>query len=84
MRSRPHQLQGIGRAIESLVDRRAKGTTRHVGSVGGEGHGRLSEGGETGPRTVADAMPAAIQTGPSVDVTPGAPISCRAPRSRHG
>ena len=84
MRSRPHQLQGIGRAIEPLVDRRAKGTTRHVGSVGGEGHGRLSEGGETGPRTVADAMPATIQTGPSIrcnagfhDFVPCAPFSSR-------
>lgn len=90
MGRRPHQLQGIGRTIELLVDRRAKGTTRHVGSVGGEGHGRLSEGGETGPRTVADAMPAVIRTGPSVrcnagfpDFVPCAPfpsrLACRQP-----
>ena len=92
MGRRPHSLQGIGRAIESLIDRRAKGTARHVGSVGGEGHGRWSEGGETGPRTCADAVPAAIQTGPSTrcnagsrDFVPCAPspprLACRQPRN---
>lgn len=69
----PHRREGVARAVELLIDRRTKGTTRHVGSMGGVGHVHLSEGGETGRRTSADAMPAAIRTGPSVRCNAGRP-----------